>query len=491
MTILRDYQIKFINALRVALSKYRSILACAATGSGKSKTFISICKGAIEKGRTVLVLTESKKIYGQLSKEMPCNDINANNKHAFIFEGQIHIAMSQTLANRPHLLTMLQDLGKKVLVIADEAHIGTMTKVLLQFTLANIIGFTASPAYQWAKHLPAIYEQIVVGPQPEQLVNEGWLSPYKHFERKVAGIENLKTNSTGEFSEESQNAIYEKAVVYEGLFEDLAKTPHNKCIIFTASIHHCQTLYGEMKEAGYDCVQYHTGIKNEKERDYQLAQFEKGTVKYCVTVGMLTKGFDCPPIDLVVLQRATTSLPLYLQMIGRGSRIFPGKDFFTVLDYGENYTRHLPWDLERDWTELWNKKPKKPGVAPMKECPDCGYIMHTTKKFCPNCNYEFPAALYVAPPVTELVERTADYNTLRGKFVSQLAPKELALYAKLKNKQAYAQQAARVKELYEPGYLQAFSQEMGYAPGWVYNQLATIHNKNNLSTLTCIDYELK
>ena len=65
-------------------------------------------------------------------------------------------------------------------------------------------------------------------------------------------------------------------------------------------------------------------------------------------------------------------------MIGRGSRTAPGKQVFTVLDYGGNYERHGLWDSEIDWQKKWNQKPKnkKEGVAPVKLCPKFAKCMN-------------------------------------------------------------------------------------------------------------------
>lgn len=472
--VLRDYQVNFIVEIRNKLRIVKHVIACAATGSGKSKVFITIAKGAIANGLTVLIVSEAKKIYRQIASELPCIDINAKSQYAYVQKGALHLAMSQTLYRRKHLLQILDLYQDNLLIIADEAHIGTMTNVLRLFPRARMIGFTATPAYRWAKHLPDLYEDIVVGPQPAELVESGHLCKYLHWERRYANLDHLTKNNNGEFDNASQEAAFETTKVYEGLFEDLKTFPYKKCIIFTASIHHCKALYERMKEEGYDKIVMIHSEQEQKEQDWLLMQYTDGEVDICISVGILTKGFDFPSIDLVVLQLKTASLPKYLQMIGRGSRTCEadGKSHFTVLDYGRNFTTHGPWDMPRDWEKLWKKKNSRDGLPPFRECDKCGYIQHISKPKCDNCGYEFPRKIEVtATGESILVEMTGVLNSLSGKRVSELNHIELAQYARTKNNKIHAIAAARWRERLQPGYLKAFSIEMKLSPHWLYNQL--------------------
>jgi superfamily II DNA or RNA helicase len=94
-----------------------------------------------------------------------------------------------------------------------------------------------------------------------------------------------------------------------------------------------------------------------------------------------------PNIQVVILYRATKSLPLFLQMVGRGSRVTDSKSSFTLLDFGNNVKRHNYWEFPRSWT--LKKKEKKEGVAPIKECPECAYLMPARIMQCPECGHEF------------------------------------------------------------------------------------------------------
>lgn len=463
---LRPYQNKFVSNIRTALAKHKQVIACAATGSGKTKCFIWITKEAIAKGRTVLIISESLKIYRQIKAEVgQSHNIADGIKEMYVHPGHVFIAMAQTLAKRELIIKQFAQLGSNLLIINDEAHIGTSTKLLLNFPDAYLIGFTATPDYKFAKHLTALYKSIVVGPQPQELIEAGYLSPYYHYERVLANLAVLK-KSGADYSELSQEQAFEKKEVFDGLLDDLLKFKFKKAIVFCASIKHATYVSSQLRAAGWQVAEVHSKNPNS---DYQLFQFTSGPISICVSVGILTKGFDMVDIDLVILQRATISLPLYCQMIGRGSRKSPGKDRFTVLDYGGNASRLNLWNYEHDWSKKWNTahKRRSDGVAPVKMCPKCGYMMPSMIMKCPGCGH-IMEVLPPTPAETELIEVTAKYNTLRGRRISSLSAAELAIYVKITNKKPFAKRIARAKG-------QLFLEEYAKCVKWNYGWWNYIH----------------
>ena len=459
---LRPYQEKFIQDIRESIKINKEIIACAATGSGKSKVFITIARGSIQHNRTVLIISESTSIYRQIHKEIGDTvNIGDGVKEFYLAPNKIYVAMAQTLAKRPGLIKQLSELEDKLLIICDEAHIGTPSKLIKQLPNSYKIGFTATPDFRQAKHLPELYKGIVIGPQPQELVENGYLSPYFHFERQVADLSKLEKSNTGEYTEKSQEKVFEKAEVFDGIIEDLKKFKFHKCMIFCASIDHCKRTVEHLRVLNYNVSECHSKNPN---TDLELFQFTNGSNEICVSVASLTKGFDFPGIDLIILNRATLSLPLYCQMIGRGSRLLPGKSRFTVLDYGRNATRHKPWNYEHDWAKLWNQKPKKEGIAPIKMCVNCGYIMPANVNPCPECGF---TTEYIPTEQekkeTQLVEVTAKYNNLRGRFISSLTPAELFDYVQMTNKKPFAKRIAMAKG---SEFLEMYARYSKWNYGW-------------------------
>lgn len=481
---LHEYQKAFINNIRRSLVVDKKIIACAATGSGKSKVFCTIASNAIDRGRTALIISESTRIFEQIREEIEAEYIQAGYDEDFIPPGRVYLAMAQTLARRPYLIEQFAAMGDRLVVMNDECHIGTATKIILSLPFALLIGFSATPSAKEAPHLVELYKNIVVGPQPHELVVGGYLAPYKHFARHPADLSKLQLQY-GEFTEKSQQEVFDTRRVYDGLIQDLRTQSYHKCLIFTSSIEHCERLTAELLTHGFFAVQVHSGL-DESTYNYNLGQFTKRLTPICVSVGILTKGFDFPEIDLIALQRATTSLPLYLQMIGRGSRIFPGKTHFTVLDYGENYRRHNLWDYEHDWATLWceKKRTKKLGAAPVKSCPNCDYICAASATICPSCGHQFQKTKQQIDDdkkQTVLTEITKLYNEkMVGRKVSDLNAGELAIYSRLKNNKAHAIRVARAKGQSDPKFMQEYCDAMGYRPAWVEHQLRLLGSEKLL-----------
>lgn len=473
------YQIKLIEDTRRGLFKHQHIIMQLPTGGGKSFCFVQIAKIASQKGRTVLILSESLKIYKQIKDEFNhVHEIADGVKFVQVQYGHIYQAMTQTLRNRPFILAQFQKIGQGCIVITDEAHYGTHTKVLKLLRDCYTIGVTATPNMKDAKFLPELYNHLVKGPSIQELQEHQpqRLCTYRHFERQVVDKSKLKI-SGGEYTEESQEQAFSERVVYDGLLEDLTKFHYKHCMIFVASQKHAQATYEALQAAGFICVQYHTGIA-EHQRSFNLGQFTAGQIPICISVGALVKGWDFQELDLVILLRATNSRSLYIQMVGRASRAIGEKKEFLCLDYGGNGTRHFGWDYDHDWEKMWNQVPKKrkEGATPSKTCPKCDYMMNASQMVCPNCGHIFEVKPKDVPP-TELVELDKDFQSLRGRSLSSLSPQELAIYAKKTGKKGHSIRVARRGEQLTPGFLREFARAMSYKPAWVGYQMAEMGDK--------------
>lgn len=482
----------------MAVKLHRRVIGCAATGAGKTKTFLRIAANALKRAHTVLVITESKKIYKQLINEVHAVEIKPGSNPS-ITPGRIYLAMAQTLRRRQKLIDAFKLISEQevnftngLLIINDECHINEATGTLLQLPAAMLIGFSGSPV---GKHLVKLYSHLVVGPQPHELVLDGFLTPYSHFERQRAELSQLEVDRSGEFTEASQELVFGTDAVYDGIIDDLsnAKFKWNKALIFTSSIRHCEETATRLRAAGLECVTVHSGA--DCNDDFNLFQFMHGSARICVSVGILTKGFDFPAIDFIGLLRKTSSLALYLQMIGRASRVLEhevklpleqrSKQRFYVFDYGQNCKKHLPWDFHREWQTLWIAKPKREGVSPIKTCPQCDYVNDASAKVCVNCGYTWHTlgTEAVQEPVdTVLVEVTARYNKLVGKNIKELTPLELADYAKSKGKQGFAQVVCKWHHKHgRPEFIKDFAKAMGYHHKWA------IHAIGRYDTLSDVE----
>ena len=119
-----------------------------------------------------------------------------------------------------------------------------------------------------------------------------------------------------------------------------------------------------------------------------LSWYKHNSHAILINCDVLTTGFNEKSIETIILNRATTSLALYCQMVGRGSRSIENvKDSFVVLDMGGNVERFGRWEMERDWFEYWEYVPRKSKPQPemLKECESCESLISSYVKTCPIC----------------------------------------------------------------------------------------------------------
>jgi superfamily II DNA or RNA helicase len=469
----RRYQLAIEQDIPRKLKEFGRIIVQSPTGSGKSHMINMTVKRVVAAGKTPLVLSDSIKIHEQLSLECGGWPIVSGIKNMHILPGQCYVAMSQTLIRRRHIIEQFKMLGEQLVVIVDEAHINTMTPIVNAISPRWLIGFTATPHFRWAKHLPELYKAIIVGPSIKQLQEDGYLTQYRHVIRTSADLSKLEEKG-GEYTEQSQNNVFGGKRMYDGLFEDLPEYRGKKTVIYVASIKLCEQVYEECMVNGYNATRYHSALYNSS---YELSKFTQGACDVCVSVSALTKGWDCPPVDTIVLWRATRSLPLYLQILGRGSRPLPGKKMFTCLDYGGNYERFGAWNMDRDWESLWKPERRKittyAGVVGTKECPVCHYLLSVSSRSCPNCGYIYPVE-EMRMVQGKLLEVENTWKAMENRQVATFNPLELANYARIKDKRNHAIRIAKRMEQETPGFLKKFAVEMGYKHGWVERMLAEI-----------------
>lgn len=467
---LYDYQQQFVRDLAVSVKQNQHVIGQSPGGTGKTKTFVYIGTQICNKGGTVLILTERKNVYDQNLKEANATGINPDTpKFIPIVPGGFYVATTQTLERRPLIYEQFNKLDCDLQIIIDECHSGRYSNLLNKITHGRRLGFTATPDFRQAKHLPLFYNDCVTTHPVQWFIDNGILCDYQHIQRKSGkGTDSLEKKA-GEFTAASQRKFFGTEDHYQELFRDLEEYEFNKCMFFCASIEHAEEVFKRMTEEGFSCSINHS---KREDSEYQVAKFDKlDKTNIIITVGNMTTGYDYPPTDLIVLYRATTSLIIYLQMLFRADRKKEGM-FFRVLDYGSNFDRHKAYYHDHPWDKMWSKKIKKTvsdGISPMVLCPQCESMIFVAAKICKWCGHEIPAP----PPSKEMgiaEDATKRLAPLQGKLISELSAKELALYANLKSKKQLAARIARAKEIEEEGFLKAYGNAMGYKQNWAYIQ---------------------
>ena len=328
------------------------------TGGGKTVIFSEIARRYIrEKKQKVLILTHRIELCNQTSAML--SEFGVTNK---IINSQVKtlpdqdqyscfVAMVETLNNR--LQDEMFTMDKIGLVIIDEAHYNSFRKLFKFFEECFILGVTATPLSSNRK-LPInkIYKELIVGSSINALIEKGFLSKATTYTYDVR-LGSLKVGINGDYTVKSSEELYSNAKMQNKLlyaYEQRSKG--KKTLIFNAGINTSLQVYHTFKDADYK-VRHLDSTATKQQRKEILQWFRTTPGAILTSVGILTTGFDEPTIETIILNRATRSVSLYYQMIGRGSRVIGNKKSFDVIDLGNNAARFGLWAAGLDWDKIF------------------------------------------------------------------------------------------------------------------------------------------
>lgn len=454
---LRPYQEKAVAKLREALRHHQRVVLQSATGSGKSVIFTDVTEKVVQKGNRVLILTHRQEIFTSTVRHLSnvgiqVEQINPGNKHVNV-AAQVFVAMVETLYRRNLPLPI-------DLMIIDEAHYNNFTKIMDQCPSTKTIGVTATPI---GKHFHKYYTDIVQTISINELVNLKYLVPCRAYQMQD-DLSDLQVKG-GDYSDESLYSHYNRKEKYVGVVDEYLKRAVGKpTLVFNVNIKHCQQMHDEFVQAGVVSAIV-TSETPDEERKQILQDFQDGKIAVINSVGILTTGVDMPCTEVVIVNRATKSLALWLQMQGRASRPYEGKKEFIVLDFGRNHDEHGMWSEDRIWS-IKPPKAKKRGVPVVKDCKDCGAIIAASAKVCQYCGEDQPVKAYKIVKgqlveVVPVVKKYAQCNawSLNGEQLYEACQEKsigfhLAVRIALKTNQIYT-----------------FASAGGYTKAWAWKQI--------------------
>ncbi|NMH28971.1 DEAD/DEAH box helicase [Flavobacterium silvaticum] len=354
---LYDYQRIDIGAIFERLDTAPSnfhLLYQLPTGGGKTVIFSEIVRRYLQTyQKKVVVLTHRIELCRQTSEMLTGfgvknKIINSNVKDLPDQEDySCFVAMVETLKNRINDEKLhLDNIG---LLIIDEAHYNSFRKLFSSFKNSFILGVTATPLSSNIR-LPMYhnYNELITGDSIKSLIGNGYLAKATTYTYDV-GLTSLKVGINGDYTVKSSEELYTTMLMQEKLLHAYAeKSLGKKTLIFNNGINTSMYVYDTFREAGFPIRHLDNTTGSEERRDI-LNWFRHTPDAILTSVGILTTGFDEPTVESIILNRATKSLTLYFQMIGRGSRRLPGKNEFTVIDLGNNAARFGLWDEPVDW----------------------------------------------------------------------------------------------------------------------------------------------
>ena len=387
---LRDYQVEGISKTYKAIREgCKKILVYAPTGAGKTVLMAKMGQDAKSKGRSILYIVDNNNLVGQTLDKLAKVDI---------FPGLIKAGYKEDRSKSVQLASIdsliRRDLPYADVVFIDEAHGSFASKydaIFEKYQDKVVIGFSATPERTSRKEtLLKRYDQLVKVTTIGQLVEEGFLVPPVVYSiaKNTLSLGNVKITA-GDYNQEQLGLKMNDPNVIRRAVDEWERLGENSpTIVFAVHIAHSKALCAEFNRRGIP-TEHLDGATDQSDREEMYKRLRSGKTKVLTSVNALSQGFDEPCVSCVLMCRPTKSKITYIQQVGRGLRLHPGKEKCIVIDQAENvWTLDHPMHYEPMGLE--DVSTRKKGEAPVRDCPECGAIMANFTSKCSECGYVFP-----------------------------------------------------------------------------------------------------
>jgi superfamily II DNA or RNA helicase len=478
MTLYPDQQ-KAIDHLRVLLANgERRILLQAPTGWGKGTLATFMIRGAMGNGRRVLFLVNRRELVRDLSRRLDALKLD----HGVIMANHprrkpwlsVHIASVDTLRNR--------EKPPADLLFADEAHFAISDgwiQTLDHYRDAVLIGMTATPIRLDGRGLGHVFTSMVQGPPMRDLIEMGRLAKPRVFAPATPDLSGVQ-KSHGDFNKKQLSIAMDRPKLVGDIVEHWLRLGRGRpTVAFCVDVTHSRHLCEQFLAAGVPARHVDANTPDD-ERDAAWAALSDRSLSIVSSVGIVSYGWDCPPVSCAILARPTSSLALYLQQVGRILRAAPGKQEALILDHAGNALRHGLPDEDRVWTLSGGGSTiaeETDRVASIIVCAKCFFTYRSTQAACPSCGAEKPRSSREPEVIAgELAELAREESakclrcSWRGKVKSGVDITRVACsscgFMTVVHAWSHDNGATKEQERLTFLTLERTRRERGYKPGW-------------------------
>lgn len=343
MVELRPYQNEAKTAVFVQWDKgTKKTLLVLPTGTGKTVVFAKIAEACVRQGRRVLILAHRGELLEQAADKiwkttgLKCALEKAESTCLGSWY-RITVGSVQSLMRPKRLSQFPPDYFDSIII--DEAHhclSDGYQRVLEYFSGANVLGVTATPDRGDMRNLGQYFESLAYEYTLPAAIRDGYLSPIKaltiplKLDLSGVGVQSgdFKAGDLGTALDPYLHSIAEEMVKH---------CKGRKTVVFLPLVKTSQKFRDILNEKGFSAAEVNGEGADRKEI---LRDFDAGKYNVLCNSMLLTEGWDCPSVDCVVVLRPTKVRSLYSQMVGRGTRLSPGKEFLLLLDFLWHTERH-------------------------------------------------------------------------------------------------------------------------------------------------------
>lgn len=312
------------------------------TGCGKTIVFAKVTEECVRQGNRVLILAHRGELLEQAADKirkatgLGCATEKAEETCLGSWF-RITVGSVQSLMRESRLSRFPEDYFDTIII--DEAHhciSDSYQRVLHHFPEARVLGVTATPDRGDMKNLGQVFESLAYEYTLPRAIKEGYLSPIK------AVTIPLKVDLTGvgvqsgDFKAGDLGTALDPYL--EGIAEEMGKYCRDKkTVVFLPLVKTSQKFRDILNSHGFQAAEVNG---ESRDRAEILKDFDSGRYNVLCNSMLLTEGWDCPSVDCIVVLRPTKVRSLYCQMVGRGTRLSPGKDHLLLLDFLWHTERH-------------------------------------------------------------------------------------------------------------------------------------------------------
>lgn len=426
---LRDYQVNAINgAIAEWNAGHMNVMIVLPTGGGKTVVLsylVANTPGAVcvSAHRSELVTQISTalardgvrhRVIGPSSLAKACAAIHMEEFGRSFIDPSSRVAVASVDTLRSHDKNDPW-LKQVTLWVMDEGHHvlaeNKWGQACALFPNARGLAVTATPVRADGKglgrHADGLLDALVVGPNPRELIDRGYLTEYRIFAPPSdLDLSTVDVTASGDYSPPKLKAARQKShITGDVVAHYLRIAPGKLGVTFDVDIESATQTAAAFKAAGVPAEAVSSKTPEALRRDI-LRRFKRREILQLVNVDLFGEGFDLPAIEVVSFARPTMSFSLFCQQFGRALRLLDGKQFAYIIDHVGNCMRHGLPDAARVWSLNRREKRASSGAKdaiPLRTClnPTCFGVYERLLKVCPYCGHEHVAADRSAPEVVD------------------------------------------------------------------------------------------
>lgn len=340
---LRDYQEEARTNIQQEWDKgVKKTLLVLPTGCGKTIVFSKVIEDRVKLGERVLVLAHRSELLEQaadkLEKSTGLKTATEKAQETSIGSWyRVVVGSVQTMMREKRLSQFPPDFFDTIII--DEAHhciSESYQKVLRHFPDANVLGVTATPDRGDMKNLGTVFDSLAFEYTLPKAIKNGYLSPIKAITIPLKLDLSAVSQQAGDFKMSDLGTALDPYL--EQIADEMLRVASDrKIVVFLPLVKTSQKFTEILNAKGFRAAEVNG---ESKDRAEILADFDEGKYNVLCNSMLLTEGWDCPSVDCVVVLRPTKVRALYSQMVGRGTRLHPGKDHLLLLDFLWHTSRH-------------------------------------------------------------------------------------------------------------------------------------------------------